>query len=38
MERETKHMRGPHPFVFTNLKTGDGVAEIVVSLLAAAGL
>src|ERR1044071_6573991 len=29
MERDTRRVRGPRPFVFTNLKTGDGVAAIL---------
>jgi len=29
MERDATRMRGRRPFVFTNLKTGDGVAAIV---------
>ena len=29
MERDARRMRGARPFVFTNLKTGDGVAAIV---------
>jgi urease accessory protein len=28
MESDTKRMRGERPFVFTNLKTGDGAAEV----------
>jgi len=28
MERESKRMRGPRPFVFSNLRTGEGVEEI----------
>jgi len=28
MERESKRMRGTRPFVFTNLRAGNGVAEI----------
>ncbi len=28
MERESKRMRGPRPFVFTNLRAGNGVEEI----------
>ncbi|MBL8569743.1 MAG: urease accessory protein UreG [Phreatobacter sp.] len=28
MDRDSKRMRGQRPFVFTNIKTGDGVAEI----------
>ena len=29
MERDARRMRGTRPLVFTNLKTGDGVATIV---------
>jgi urease accessory protein len=29
MERDAKKMRGPRPFVFTNLKTGQGLAEVI---------
>ena len=29
MERDAGRMRGTRPFVFTNLKTGDGVDTIV---------
>ena len=29
MERDARRMRGARPFVFTNLKTGDGVERIV---------
>lgn len=29
MERDAKRMRGDKPFVFTNLKTGEGLEEIV---------
>ena len=28
MESDTKRMRGARPFVFTNLKTGDGAAKV----------
>ncbi len=28
MDRDAKRMRGDRPFVFTNMKTGDGVPEI----------
>jgi urease accessory protein len=28
MDRDSKRMRGTRPFVFTNIKTGDGVAEV----------
>ena len=29
MERDAKKMRGPRPFVFSNLKTGQGLEQIV---------
>ena len=29
MERDARRMRGGRPFVFTNLKSGDGVATVV---------
>ena len=29
MERDAKRMRGELPFVFTNLKDGIGVSEVV---------
>ncbi len=29
MARDAKRMRGPRPFVFSNLRAGKGVAEIV---------
>ena len=29
MERDAKRMRGTRPFVFSNLRAGQGVAEIV---------
>jgi urease accessory protein len=29
MERDAQRMRGARPFVFTNLKTGQGVDRIV---------
>jgi urease accessory protein len=29
MERDSKRMRGARPFVFCNMKTGQGVAEVV---------
>ena len=29
MERDAKKMRGARPFVFTNLKTGQGLAEVI---------
>lgn len=29
MERDTRKMRGERPFVFTNLKTGEGLEQVV---------
>jgi urease accessory protein len=29
MERDARRMRGERPFVFTNLRTGDGVEQII---------
>ena len=29
MDRDARRMRGERPFVFTNLKTGQGVDEVV---------
>jgi urease accessory protein len=29
MERDSRRMRGEHPFVFTNLKTGEGLGAVV---------
>jgi len=29
MERDTRRMRGDKPFVFSNLKTGQGVPEVI---------
>jgi urease accessory protein len=38
MDRDAKRMRGDRPFVFTNMKTGDGVAEIVAIVQGLGGL
>ena len=38
MERDAKRMRGERPFVFTNLKTGDGLGRIVEFIAAQGGL
>jgi urease accessory protein len=38
MERDARRMRGPRPFVFTNLKAGDGVAAIVDFIVKQGGL
>ncbi len=32
MERDTRRMRGSRPWVFTNLKTGDGLAAVIAFL------
>src|SRR5271168_3283093 len=37
MDRDTRHMRGARPFVFTNLKSGDGVDDIVDFVIAQGG-
>jgi urease accessory protein len=29
MARDAKKMRGERPFVFTNLRTGDGVEQVI---------
>ena len=38
MERDAKRMRAERPFVFTNLKTGDGLDRIVEFIAAEGGL
>ena len=38
MDRDARKMRGARPFVFTNLKAGDGVAEIAAFVARAGGL
>jgi urease accessory protein len=38
MDRDAKRMRGDRPFVFTNIKTGKGVAEIAAFITQAGGL
>lgn len=38
MAADTRRMRGDKPFVFTNLKTGEGVAEVVDLLVQLGGL
>ncbi len=38
MERDARRMRGPRPFLFTNLKENRGVAEIVDFLVREGGL
>jgi urease accessory protein len=38
MESDTKRMRGARPFVFTNLKTGQGVDRVVDFIVREGGL
>jgi urease accessory protein len=38
MESDTRRMRGDRPFVFTNLKTGDGAAAVAAFIERAGGL
>ena len=38
MDRDARKMRGPRPFLFTNLKIDQGVAEIVAFIERAGGL
>jgi urease accessory protein len=38
MDRDAKRMRGPRPFLFTNLKIGQGVAEVARFVEEAGGL
>jgi urease accessory protein len=38
MEADTRRMRGPRPYVFTNLKAGDGVERIIDFIVNAGGL
>lgn len=38
MERDSRKMRGERPFVFSNMKTGAGLAEIAAFIVKAGGL
>jgi len=38
MDRDARRMRGERPFVFANLKVGDGLAEIANFIIKAGGL
>ncbi len=38
MARDARRMRGERPFVFTNLKSGDGLDRIVDFLIIQGGL
>ena len=38
MDRDAKRMRGDRPFVFTNLKTGEGVEKVLDFVVIQAGL
>ncbi len=38
MEADTRRMRGPRPFVFTNLKSGEGADRVIEFIVNAGGL
>ncbi len=38
MDRDAKKMRGPRPFVFTNMKSGEGLDTVVAFIARAGGL
>lgn len=38
MDRDSKKMRGERPFAFTNIKAGDGVAEVANFIIKTGGL
>ena len=38
MERDSRRMRGERPFVFTNIRAGDGVGDVAGFIEAAGGL
>jgi urease accessory protein len=38
MDRDARRMRGSRPFVFTNLKTGDGLEEVASFIVKSGGL
>jgi urease accessory protein len=38
MERDAKKMRGEKPFVFTNMRSGDGVERVVELITRMGGL
>ncbi|CCG08196.1 urease accessory protein UreG [Pararhodospirillum photometricum] len=38
MDRDARRMRGTRPFVFTNLKNGDGLPPVIAFILHASGL
>ncbi|MBV1707970.1 MAG: urease accessory protein UreG [Hyphomicrobiales bacterium] len=38
MERDARKMRGPRPFIFSNLKTGAGVGDIAAFIQKAGGM
>jgi urease accessory protein len=38
MENDTRRMRGPRPFVFTNLKSGHGLDQVIDFIVLAGGL
>ncbi|MBL4740905.1 MAG: urease accessory protein UreG [Sneathiella sp.] len=38
MDRDSKKMRGERPFIFTNIKEGDGVAKVAAFIIETGGL
>ena len=38
MDRDARKMRGPRPFVFTNIRAGEGVADVVAFVTKFGGL
>ncbi|MCY4503006.1 MAG: urease accessory protein UreG, partial [Alphaproteobacteria bacterium] len=38
MRSDTERMRGGRPWVFTNLKTGEGLSDVVDFIISAGGL
>ena len=38
MRADTRRVRGERPFVFTNLKIGEGLPEVIEFILSAGGL
>ena len=38
MDRDSRKMRGARPFVFTNMKTGEGLAAVIAEIEERGGL
>ena len=38
MDRDARKMRGERPFLFANMRAGDGIADIVDFIVCAGGL